>query len=67
MEINETLKRFLDISVQQFETQQQFNTHFLNSLSKLNETFLTQTERQNEFNGRFLYKLDEIACNFNTL
>ena len=74
-ENHETLKNFVDISIQQFQQQQKFNEHFLERLDNVSEKFsinferqedfnkrmLAQTDRQNEFNERFLSKLDEIA------
>jgi hypothetical protein len=73
-ETNETLKHSIDISVQQFQQQQQFNEHFLNGLNQLNEgfsnsqqqqnnfneRFLNSQQQQNHFNERFLNKLDDI-------
>jgi hypothetical protein len=56
-ETNETLKNFVDVSIQQFQQQDNFNAHFLAELKKQDAQF----ERQNHFNERFLEKLDEIA------
>jgi len=56
-ETNETLKNFVEVSIQQFQQQDKFNTHFLAELRKQDAQF----ERQNDFNARFLEKLDEIA------
>lgn len=74
-ETNETLKNFVDISVQQFQQQQKFNEHFLGRLDQVKEQFsinferqnafnertIAQADKQNEFNERFLSKLDEIV------
>lgn len=56
-ETNETLKSFVEVSIQQFQQQEKFNAHFLAELKKQDAQF----ERQNQFNERFLDKLDEIA------
>lgn len=56
-ETNETLKNYVDVSIQQFQQQDNFNAHFLAELKKQDAQF----ERQNQFNERFLDKLDEIA------
>ena len=54
-ETNETLKRFVDISIQQFEQlnhqyehQQLHNERFLNSLNQLNERFSSGLNQLNE-------------------
>lgn len=63
-ETNETLKNFVEISIQQFQQQDKFNELFLAHFEKqndFNERTLAQTDRQNDFNERFLNKLDEIA------
>jgi len=49
-EINETLKNFMEVSIQQFQQQLTFN-----------ERFMAQFEKQNKFNELFLSKLDEIS------
>ena len=56
-ETKETLKSFVDISIQQFQEQHSFNEQIM----EFNKRFMAQFDRQNEFNERFLNKLDEIS------
>jgi hypothetical protein len=67
METNETLKQFVEISIQEFDQQrqqyqlqQQFNERFLDRLDKLNENFSNNQNQQNHFNERFINKLEDI-------
>ena len=53
-ETNESLKNFVDISIQQFQQQQQFNERFLYGLDQLNDRFLNSQKEQNQFNESFL-------------
>ncbi len=54
---NESLKSFVDISIQQFQEQHKFNEQVM----EYNKHFMAQFDKQNEFNERMLNKLDEIA------
>jgi len=38
-ETNDSLKNFVEVSIQQFQQQQQFNEHFLDRLDKMNEQY----------------------------
>jgi len=56
-ETNETLKKFVEVSIEQFQQQHiQFEQQ-----QQFNEQFRLQFEKQNQFNERFFDKLDEIS------